>query len=690
MTPQTESITLDLSLPWQVMRHNDAPTAQLALTELQDHWLKISGLPLTQTVDGKADRLIVLRVDGNGDGNSGDNDEDGFTWHAQPNRIEITGHSPRGLLFAVYHVLEALGCRWLAPGPQWTRIPQTHSAQLPNRPIFQSPSLRGRCLILGHYAFIIDAEDWIIWAARNRYNTIFIHTTHEDVGIGAVPEWAWQRYRFQAMKRIRERGMILELGGHGLPALLPRSLFKQMPLAFREEDGKRTPKFNFCPSSPEAKYVVQENARRYFEENPGIDVYHIWADDIPGGGWCRCPMCKHLNSTDQLMLATNMVAEVLAEVHPRAELSFISYLDTEEPARHATPLPNLCLLWAPRTRNYGKATDDPSCPVNTPYYPDTFKTQIEAMKEAGTVRVFEYYSDAVLFKSVLPVLTDVLAQDVRFYRDIGVHTLQTLMTGDHPWVSAQWTNWLFGRLTWDAEADVNVLLADYCEAAFGAAAPSMIGYYNALESAFALVLDQTPDQRGARPQPNSPFDIVRTPMNDMEDPIYAQPDTLRRRAADTSTILAQVDEAAAHVHAAQKTAPSSSLSAEATQFELTRAWLTFTAHRIRLYDAVSSNPPASHAQQHWDAASRAYRQVTFWADRHLQPPFRENVKVIHLLMWQARLRRILADQLTPSWQRLIVDAGTVAQTAQEWWALNRAYKKGKETEEPLPSPPPDG
>ena len=201
------------------------------------------------------------------------------------------------------------------------------------------------------------------------------------------------------------------------------------------------------------------------------------------------------------------------------------------------------------------------------------------------------------------------------------------------------------------------------------------------------VLAQTPDQRGARPQPNSPFDIVRTPMNDMEDPIYAQPDTLRRRVADTSAILARVDEAAAHIHTAQKTAPSPSLSAEATQFELTRAWLTFTAHRIRLYSAVSSNPPAPHAQQHWDAASRAYRQVTFWADRHLHPPFRENVKVIHLLMWQARLRRILADSLTPSWQRPIVDAGTMAQTAQEWWALNRAYKKA--AAEPLPSPPRD-
>ncbi|MEZ4639377.1 MAG: DUF4838 domain-containing protein [Caldilineaceae bacterium] len=554
MTPQTESVTLDLSAPWQVIRHDDSPPAQLALAELQDHWSAITGQSLIQTVNADADRLIVLSVDGNGD--------DGFTWQASADRVEITGHSALGLLFAVYHFLEALGVRWLAPGPQWTRIPQHKIAQLTNRPIAQSPSLPGRCLIIGHYAFIIDVEDWIIWAARNRYNTIFIHTTPEEVGLGAVPEWAWQRYRPAAMRRIRERGLVLEVGGHKLPSLLPRSLFKQMPLAFREEDGKRTPKFNLCPSSPEAKYVVQQNARRYFEDNPGVDVYHIWADDIPGGGWCSCDMCKRLNSTDQLMMATNMVAEVLAEVHPRAELSFISYLDTEEPAKHATPLPNLCLLWAPRTRNYGKATDDPSCPVNTPYYPNTFKTQIEAMQSAGTVRVFEYYSDAVLFKSVLPVLTHVLAQDVRFYRNVGVHTLQTLMTGDHPWVTAQWTNWLFARLTWDAEADVDALLADYCNAAFGVAGSEMVGYYNALERAFALVLDQTPDQRCHRP----PAQLAAGHRAHAHERHGGSRLRSARNVAPPrggpSTILAHVDTKPSVV--ARARSPSPSLSAEIT------------------------------------------------------------------------------------------------------------------------------
>ena len=166
-------------------------------------------------------------------------------------------------------------------------------------------------------------------------------------------------------------------------------------------------------------------------------------------------------------------------------------------------------IWIPRSRlhrspagerlsalgaahaNYGRATDDETCPVNWPAYPDLLNAQIEAFAEAGSVRVFEYYSDAILFKSVLPILCHVMQADLRFYRNAGVHTVQTLMTGTHPWVTAQLTNWLFGRLTWNVDGDVNTLVADFSDAAFGAAGPTMVRYYAALEEAYALILNQT-------------------------------------------------------------------------------------------------------------------------------------------------------------------------------------------------------
>jgi len=665
------TITLDLTHPWQLTNTSSTAPAQVAYTELQQHWPLLTGHPLSTTPQSASSPAKTIRLA------VADQGHDGFTWQASADQIQITGASPRGLLFGVYHFLEAVGCRWLAPGELWTRLPRVTQVSLPSTPVSEQPAFAGRCLIIGHYAFGIDVNQWIIWAARNRYNTIFLHTIHNDIGGGAMPWWAWERQRDGAMRLLRERGMTIELGGHGLPDLLPRRLFKTMPEAFRQVDGRRVKQHNFCPSSPQAQQLVRENARTYFIANPGIDVYHLWADDIPGGGWCSCPACAGLSSSDQLLVATNLVAAVLAEVAPKAELSFIAYLDTEDPPTQVTPLPNVCLLWAPRTRNYGRAIADPTCPVNVPYYPATLQRQGDYFRQAGTLRVFEYYSDAILFKSVLPILTTVMQQDLRYYHHAGVHTIQTLMTGDHPWVTAQLTNWLFGRLTWQPDADVTALVVDFCQAAFGAAGAPMAQYYAALEQAYALLLHQTPDQRGHGTLPGSPLALIREPVADMEDPVHATPATLQARAAQVDTLLALVDAAAAALAQARQQAASPQLQAEATAFALTKAWLHFGGHRLRLYAALATQPPDPAARHHWQAARQAAHVATTWAKQTLSPLFQANFRLMHMAMWELRLRRIQADHFTPPPLRWWVDLGTLVQLASRYLPVVRAFKAAK-------------
>lgn len=673
----TSGVILDFTRSWQIYSTNAAAPAQLAVAELQSHWQQIAGRPLMAVTAGaataKAGHRIVLAVEERGG--------DGFTWQVRPNQINITGDSVRGLLFGVYHFLEALGCRWLAPGDIWTRVLPLTQITLPESPVHDQPTFAGRCLIIGHYAFAIDLEDWIVWAARNRYNTIFLHTIANDIGGGAIPEWAWLNQRDHALALLRERDMIIELGGHGLPALLPRTLFKTMPTAFREEAGKRAKQHNFCPSSPQTQAIIQENAKHYFRANPGIQVYHLWADDIPGGGWCSCPDCAGLSSSDQLLLATNTVADALAEVEPTAELSFIAYLDTETPPRQIKPRPNVCLVWAPRTRDYSRALNDEDSPVNTPYYPAQLAGQIAAFAGAGTVRVFEYYSDGVLFKSVLPVLSQVMQRDLCYYRDAGVHTMQTLMTGTHPWVTAHLTNWLLGRLTWQPEQDVNALVADFCQAAFGLAGPTMVGYYSALEEAFALVLQQTPDQRGNFALPSSPRAFIKQPVADMEDPVHASSDTLQQRAATVLTLLDRVTTAEHQLTSARhffqrqgQTNPQ--LEAEANAFALTKAWLHFAGQRLRLYAALSTSPSAAETRRHWQAAQAAYQQVQSWATQ-LAPLFQSNMQVGHLAMWGVRLRRIQADYFTPRALRWWIDLGTLTRLVNGYLRLRGRFKAEK-------------
>jgi len=650
--------TIAFSPAWTVACASDHPTARLASAELTNFLRRITGLPFSPE-NGNTSSSPAIRLTHDVDGN------DGFGWRVMDDGVAIHGHSPRGLLYGVYDFLEALGCRWLGPGDRGQVLPAGQSFALDTASVEETPALDGRCLILGHYAFVAEAEAWVVWAARNRYNTVFIHTIPNEFGGGAAPAWQWEALAPQVLPLLRERDMVVELGGHGLPALLPRHLFKTMPDAFRMEDGHRTPRHNFCPSSPAAKQEVQRNARQYFLDHPGYDVYHVWADDIPGGGWCSCPACQGLSPSDQLLRATNWVAEALAQVEPAAQLSFIAYMDTETPPVQGQPLPNLCLLWAPRNRCYAHATDDPVCPVNTPAYPVNLHAQIAYFAQAGAAppRVFEYYTDAILFKFLLPPLSHVMQRDLVFYAQAGVHTVQTLMTGVAPWLVLELNPWLFGRLAWQPEQSVDALVHDFCAAAYPGAAQEMTLYYQALEEAFAVVLDIAPDQSRLEGISLSPLQMVKKPMTDREDPAHASLETLQAKASRLPEMWAALALAERYLAAAQVRAAGTHLDGQAALFRFIAAWLRFAAHRIELYAALKAGSTSqAELRAKWRQTWNAYLDARRIAEPLLPAaPYRANFRAFHLTTWGLRLRRIQADRLTPRALAWLIDLESLAQ-----------------------------
>ena len=84
-------------------------------------------------------------------------------------------------------------------------------------------------------------------------------------------------------------------------------------------------------------------------------------------------------------------------------------------------------------------------------YRAALHAQIEHFAAAGAppARVFEYWLDAILFAGGVPDLTETMADDLAYYRQAGVHTVQILITGHgrapepHPNLPA------FARLAWN-------------------------------------------------------------------------------------------------------------------------------------------------------------------------------------------------------------------------------------------------
>lgn len=97
-------------------------------------------------------------------------DEDGFVISAQRNQMVIAGPTPWGTRFGVYEFLERyVGVRWLLPGPDGEDVPIHHNLVVPLSTITDQPAMRMRVTSpFGNGATYNDADTGRLWAARAR------------------------------------------------------------------------------------------------------------------------------------------------------------------------------------------------------------------------------------------------------------------------------------------------------------------------------------------------------------------------------------------------------------------------------------------------------------------------------------------------------------------------------------------
>jgi hypothetical protein len=405
--PLVMAIDIDASRGWRRSVDVSSPEVALASAELEG----ALGRP-----DEDGLEIVLSHAGGT---------RDGFRRRARPAWVELQGDSPRGLLFGVYRTLEELGLCWPWPGQGRGRAERAQLEEL----VEEAPALPGRCLVLGERALLADVESWIVWAARNRLNSLFIHVSTRREPIGAAPEAAWRDRRERALNLARERGMTIEHGGHLLPELL--SAEELGALAAGEPPRER------------ARQILVEHVRAH----PEADVLHLWGADLRAGA------SGGQKASEAALRTANSVAEVAERERPGVQVAYLAYRDTEGVPRGVRPRSNVCLLFAPRERCYDHSLADPSCRRNRRYR-DLLLAQVEHFGATSTPppRVFEYWFDGLLFAAGVPDLTDTMADDLRFYAAAGVHTVQLLMTGHrrppppHPNPPA------FARLAWEPDS----------------------------------------------------------------------------------------------------------------------------------------------------------------------------------------------------------------------------------------------
>lgn len=188
-----------------------------------------------------------------------------------------------------------------------------------------------------------EVIDWLELMHKNGLNTISV-CGHDYKS----PEYAEFR------QKCIDEGFDFEYEEHAMSWLMPRELFSTHPEYFRlDENGKRNPDGNGCPSNEEGLKVLMSNVREFAEiHKPSNHKYYTWLFD--GGDICHCEKCRHYNASDQGLIFENHIIKALKEIDPEAQLAHLAYQNTTPAPSVVKPEEGIFLEFAPFQRRWDK------------------------------------------------------------------------------------------------------------------------------------------------------------------------------------------------------------------------------------------------------------------------------------------------------------------------------------------------
>ncbi len=157
-----------------------------------------------------------------------------------------------------------------------------------------------------------------------------------------------------------ERGLEIEYEIHAAGYLLPRDLFETHPEYFRmNENGERTPDWNFCVSDPKAlSFVAKRAAELALTLYRSGKRFYFWMDDGKDVH-CRCPRCRDLSPSDQQLLVINAMLSEIKKHISDAKMAYLAYFDSLSLPEMIKASPDVFLEYAPMEKYVAKSEDAP-------------------------------------------------------------------------------------------------------------------------------------------------------------------------------------------------------------------------------------------------------------------------------------------------------------------------------------------
>jgi hypothetical protein len=513
-----------------VVAENAAPPERFAGAELQSYLEQICSAKFPISSKPNRDASIVVGTHDTTETTAVPSryaDDDAFRIRIDGSALIVKGATPRGTLFAVYALLERLGCHWFAPATavleghhEW--VPHIEKLALEPFDIIEQPAMRyrKRDADLGRRSHNIASWPALFaWMGKNRTNAF------------AISVDAYEKNRFQFRDECARRAMFLHVGQHSLvERFLPRTkYFAAHPEWFGMIDGKRTTRARNRPvmfetANAEAVHRFHENLIEYLRTRPEIDVLQLWPPD--GTLWSESPESE-LRGTPAERMAELVQQTTVAvrEAGLRPRVAFLAYSSFADPPRNMRFDPETLLEFCPINQNPRFTLADPRAETNAKYHAQLSRWLAQF---PGAITHYSYYAK-YSWRSLPVVLPAQIAAEIAEWRALGeVGTNLYCEPGN--WLTLEANHLAFARASWDARFDAARWFDDYLRARFGAAAEPMKRFYAA---ATTISLDMLiPQSRTMKPDAGSPLlPEVRSALDDARQ---------RAERADAKWVIAKV------------------------------------------------------------------------------------------------------------------------------------------------------
>ena len=391
-------------------------------------------------------------------------------------RIVLAGDNGRGTIYAVYDLLERLGCRWFYPAqdPQDPEVvPRSDSLAIaPGNWAVASP-MHTRVYNGDAWFFNIDvarARLQVDHAMKVRCNLIGWQGAADKPLVDQ-----YQELRAEGLlDELAKRDMGLHGPAHSFNLFLSNDHFAAHPEWFGVRDGKRVTQqpfgAQFCWSNAEARKLFAANVADFARAAPLIDVLNIVPFD--GGPACACAECQQLGASSALMLVMNDVLERLDAVRPELTVETVGgYAPMVEPPAAVKAGRRLRIAWAHWGRYMAFGYDDPRYDR---------RQNLEAWHAAapGGVTIVQYYSDNFCQPWVMQPFARAIEGDRRYVLARKIDSIYFLIYSPGYWWNHGLNTYLAARSFYDFALDPFAVIDDYATHYYRAAGPLLARYYD--------------------------------------------------------------------------------------------------------------------------------------------------------------------------------------------------------------------